>query len=284
MTIRHWGSFTTDDIAAAVDRASPIVVVQPIGAVEQHGPHLPLITDALAAEWIARSAVDELDPEINAWVLPTLHYGRSTEHLGRAGTIALSASTLTAVCLDLGRSLAACGVRKLVFVNGHGGQPSLLDVVARDIRAGSGLEVFVLNPGRFGLPDGVENPDPFGIHGGYVETSLMMAIAGDLVHPELARSDGLGVGRYYQRFRHLSLEGAVPTAWLIDDVSASGIVGDPAGASAATGWAVAEHWCRLVAEALAEIAEFRFPALPDLEPRGRAMDSITPTTPTRVAS
>lgn len=258
MTARIWGSATTADIESALDSASLLMAVQPIGAVEQHGPHLPLSTDALIAEWIARAALDVLDPSVNAWLLPTLQYGRSTEHLGRAGTIALSASTLAALCQDLGRSLATYGVSKLVFVNGHGGQPSLLDVVARDIRAESGLQVFVLNPGRFHLPDGVPNPDPFGIHGGYVETSLVMAAAPDLVHVERATSGGLAVGRYYDQYQHLSLEGTVATAWLIDDVSANGVVGDPSGASAAVGRSVGEHWTRSVAEALAEIADFDF--------------------------
>jgi creatinine amidohydrolase/Fe(II)-dependent formamide hydrolase-like protein len=255
---RHlWAELTTEDVAdLAKDRT---VVVQPIGAVEQHGPHLPLITDALTAETIAREAVRRLGADSGTWVLPTLHYGKSTEHLGRAGTIALSTNTLQSVCLDLGESLAASGVRKLVFVNGHGGQPSLLDVVARDIRHRSGLEVFSIMPSRFGLPDGVEDPDPFGIHGGFLETSLVMAIAPHLVHPGKAVADGLAVGELYRARRHLTLEGVVPTAWLIDDVSASGVVGDPAGADAGTGKLLLDHWSGLLAEALAEVREFAFP-------------------------
>jgi len=257
-----WAELTTADVDA-LDRDTA-VAVQPIGAVEQHGPHLPLITDALVAESVARAAVETLGPvhniaAHNMWVLPTLHYGRSTEHLGRAGTIALSAATLMAVCLDLGASLAASGIRKLVFVNGHGGQPSLLDVVARDIRHASGLEVFPVMPSRFGLPDGVVDPDPFGIHGGFVETSVMSAVAPHLVRPELAVADGLALGELYRTRRHLTLEGPVPTAWLIDDVSASGVVGDPAGASAEVGKLVVEHWSGLLGQALVEVAEFAFP-------------------------
>ena len=98
-----------------------------------------------------------------------------------AGTVALSAATLMGVCLDLGDSLAASGFRKLVFVNGHGGQPSLLDVVARDIRVRTGLEVFPMMPSRLGLPEGVEPVDPeYGIHGGQIETSIVWALAPEL--------------------------------------------------------------------------------------------------------
>ncbi|MFD7817692.1 creatininase family protein [Streptomyces sp. NPDC059785] len=256
---RLWAELTTEDVAGlAKDRT---VVVQPIGAVEQHGPHLPLITDALTAETIARTAVERLGPESGTWVLPTLHYGKSTEHLGRAGTIAMSTTTLQSVCLDLGESLAAGGVRKLVFVNGHGGQPSLLDVVARDIRHHFGLEVFNIMPSRFALPDGVEDPDPFGIHGGFLETCLVMAIAPGLVRLDKAVADGLAVGELYRAQRHLTLEGVVPTAWLIDDVSASGIVGDPTGADAETGKRLLDHFSGLLAEALTEVRDFAFPLL-----------------------
>lgn len=261
MTGFLWAELTTEDVAA-LDRDTA-VAIQPIGAVEQHGPHLPLITDALTAETIARGAVAALGPALgvnrNMWVLPTLHYGKSTEHLGRAGTVAMSTATLQAVCLDLGESLAASGIRKLVFVNGHGGQPSLLDVMARDIRHRFGLEVFPIMPSRFRPSAEVIDPDPFGIHGGFAETSMMMAIAPELVHPELAVADGLAVGEYYRRQRHLTLEGPVPTAWLIDDVSASGVVGDPAGASAEVGKRLLDHQIELLSQALLEIREFAFP-------------------------
>jgi creatinine amidohydrolase/Fe(II)-dependent formamide hydrolase-like protein len=253
----QWAELTTEDVASLAKHDA--VVVQPIGAVEQHGPHLPLITDALTAEFIAREAVARLGAGANTWVLPTMHYGKSTEHLGRAGTIALSANTLMAVCLDLGESLARSGIRKLVFVNGHGGQPSLLDVVARDIRHRFGLEVFSIMPARFSLPDDVDDPDPFGIHGGFVETSLMLAIAPDLVRMDKAVADGLRAGEFYRAQRHLTLEGVVPTAWLIDDVSASGVVGDPASASAETGKRLVEHWATQLAEALSEARAFAFP-------------------------
>jgi creatinine amidohydrolase len=266
LTVRLWAEATTEQIAEAM--ADPAAVaVQPIGAVEQHGPHLPLVTDTLIAEAIATAAAAAtVTPAAvrpgagGCWILPTLSYGRSTEHLGRAGTIALSAATLTAVCLDLGRSLAASGVRKLVFVNGHGGQPSLLDVVARDIRGQFGLEVYAVMPSRFGLPPGLADPDPFGIHGGFIESSVMLALRPDLVRPDLAVADGLETGKLYARLKHLSLEGAVPTAWLIDDISASGVVGDPSAATAEAGAAIVAHWTAQLAQALTEIARFAFPA------------------------
>jgi creatinine amidohydrolase len=259
MALHLWAEATSDEIAMKVEATKgPVIAVQPIGAIEQHGPHLPLITDALTAEAIALAAAERFDGNAT-WVMPTLSYGRSGEHLGRAGTIAYSAATLTAICMDLGRSLRASGVSKLVFVNGHGGQPSLLDVVARDIRAQFALEVFAVMPSRFGLPEGLTSPDPFDIHGGFTETSLVMHLRPDLVHLERGFADGLETGKIYATQRHLTLEGVVPTAWLIDDVSASGTVGDPTLASAQTGAVIAERWSTMLAEAFAEIEQFSFP-------------------------
>lgn len=245
----------------AIDKSNA-VIVQPIGAVEQHGAHLPLITDALTAELMSDRAIRKLPDDSNVWQLPTLAYGKSTEHLGRSGTIALSASTLMATCLDLGRSLAASGFRKLVFVNGHGGQPSLLDVVARDIRVETGLEVFPLMPGRFGLPDDIVQIDePYGIHGGQIETSVMWALAPKLVKMDLAVRDGSAIGELYGAFHHLTLEGDVPTAWVTDDLSMSGVLGDATAASHEDGLRIVEHQSARLAEALLEIRSFAFPVL-----------------------
>jgi creatinine amidohydrolase len=247
--------------AAAIDKSNA-VIVQPIGAVEQHGAHLPLITDALTAELMSDRAIRSLPADSNIWQLPTLHYGKSTEHLGRAGTIAMSASTLMATCMDLGKSLAASGFRKLVFVNGHGGQPSLLDVVARDIRAETGLEVFPMMPGRLGLPDGIEQVDEhYGIHGGQIETSIVLALAPELVDMSKAIDDGRAVGDVYAASKHLSLEGSVPTAWLTDDLSISGVLGNATAANVEDGRAIVEFQTIALAEALVEIREFAFPEL-----------------------
>lgn len=243
----------------AIDKSNA-VVVQPIGAVEQHGPHLPVITDALTAERISERAVAALPDDANVWLLPTIHYGKSTEHLGWPGTIAMSTDTLLSVCLDLGRSVAASGFRKLVFVNGHGGQPSLLDVVARDIRVETGLEVFPLMPGRLGVPEGVEQADAgYGIHGGQHETSIVQALAPELVRMEHAVHDGQEVGKLYASARHLTLEGRGPTAWVTDDLSATGVLGDATTASRELGERLVAHQVTALAETLLEIRDFAFP-------------------------
>jgi creatinine amidohydrolase/Fe(II)-dependent formamide hydrolase-like protein len=249
---------STVDVAALPKDAG--VVVQPIGAIEQHGPHLPVMTDAFVAERIALGAVGRLPDDAPVWVLPTLHYGKSTEHLGRAGTISLSTRTLLSVCEDVGRSVAASGFRRLVFVNGHGGNPSTLDTVARDIRVETGLMVFPVTTGRLGVPDDLDVPDAeFSIHGGHVETSLMLALDPTSVRMDRAEEGGRGVAELYADKRHLTLEGVVPSAWVTDDLSANGVIGDPVKATEEFGHRIVDAYETRLAEALLEIVGFEFP-------------------------
>lgn len=245
---------TTTDVR---DLDPETIIVQPIGAVEQHGPHLPLFTDAFIAESLAVRAAARATASV--CVLPTLSYGKSTEHLGWPGTMSLSTETLLAVCRDVGRSVAASGFSKLVFVNGHGGQPSLLDVVARDIRAETDLHVFSIMPARLGS-DGVDIPDAsFGYHGGHTETSVMLALAPELVRMDRAEAGGAAVGERFGEFEHLTLEGSVPTAWLTRDVTTNGVLGDPTTADRAIGSDLVEQWTGRLAASFDEIERFRFP-------------------------
>jgi creatinine amidohydrolase len=236
------------------------VVVQPIASVEQHGPHLPCYTDSLVAEGVTERAVAMAGDDLNAWTLPVIAYGKSNEHLGYPGTISLSARTLLSVCEDVGRSVARSGFQKLAFVNGHGGQPHLLEMVARDIREETGLQVFPLFPYRLGLPDDVVVSSPeeleYGVHGGEVETSLVMALAPESVRLDRIEPGGDRAPELFGRLQYLSLEGALPTAWLTRDLSQSGVIGDPTKASADQGERILAHLAEGLAGAFGEISAF----------------------------
>lgn len=254
------GHLSTTRIAA-IDKTRA-VVVQPIGAMEQHGAHLPVLTDAITSQRITERALAEIGPDQGFWMLPGLSYGKSSEHVGYAGTVALSMTTLAALCLDLGRSVAASGFRKLVFVNGHGGQPELLNVLARDIRIETGLEVFTLMPNDFDTPDDFVALDPvYGIHGGQHETSMMLALAPELVDMSLAVKDGDAILDAYDGMEHLSLYGSVPTAWVTADLSASGVIGDPTGATVELGERIVAAQVAALAQTLREIQRFSFPSV-----------------------
>jgi creatinine amidohydrolase/Fe(II)-dependent formamide hydrolase-like protein len=245
---------------AAIDK-SDALVLQPIASIEQHGAHLPCATDTILAEAMTDRALARTPTGANVWRLPVISYGKSTEHLGYPGTITLSTETLLAVCNDVGRSVAASGFRKLAFVNGHGGQPQLLEVVARDIRERTGLMVFPLFPPRLGIPDGVVSSPAearYGIHGGEIETSEVLAVAPHLVRNEHLVPGSTRVRELYDDKEFLSLEGSLPTAWLTRDLAPAGVLGDPTLATAEKGERVLTHIAERLAGALAEICALEF--------------------------
>ncbi|UVI29318.1 creatininase family protein [Paenibacillus spongiae] len=231
------------------DRA---VVVLPVGAVEQHGPHLPVYTDTLIGEGFITHAFEEIPDGEEIWLLPPLSYGKSTEHLGHYGTISLSATTLMAMLTDISRSLQRSGFKKLVLVNTHGGNTDLLGMMAREIRIDTGLAVFRLDPG-FGYADDSFDEEELmtGIHGGAVETSLILAAREHWVHMELATEERPNFPESdFLQFKRRAF------AWVIDDISASGISGNAKLASAESGRTMFRKGGKLLAEGLMAIMRF----------------------------
>lgn len=242
---------TTGEIAALPKEDALIVL--PIGAVEQHGPHLPVYTDTLLGEAFMAAAFANLPKDAPIWLLPSIGYGKSTEHAEYPGTITLSARTLMSVLEDVAASLARSGFKKLLLFNTHGGNADLLGMMAREIRISTGMAVFRLDPGAVGYADEFADDEEkaCGIHGGDVETSLVMAVCPDWTRPELA----LREMPRFPRTAALSLR-AKSFAWTTKDISASGIAGDATKASAARGEAMLNKAGPLLAEALLEIAAF----------------------------
>jgi creatinine amidohydrolase len=233
------------------------ILVLPVGATEQHGPHLPFSTDTVVADAVGRAAVQEAGDELDAWLLPTLSYSKSNEHAWAAGTFWLSAATLLAVLDDIGRCAAATPARRLVFLNGHGGNSSLLNVACRELRLHHGLMTFLAHPG---LPPDQGGASPaeelgMGIHGGLDETSMMLHLRPDLVDLAAAARhvpEGLAPNRYVR------FGGAVSFGWLSNDFGPSGVIGDPTGATAERGKALFEGAVEAFTGALREIARFDF--------------------------
>ena len=229
------------------------VVVLPIGAVEQHGPHLPTATDALLAEQITKLALERLPDHAKVWRLPVQSYGKSNEHLGFAGTISLRAETLMAVVMDIAVSVAASGFRRLCFVNAHGGNSALLAMMAREIRVATGLMVFNTFTNA-GAPDPIEISAleaKFGIHANDWETSLMLQLRPDLVQMDKA------VKEYPTLEGNVGLTGgAAVAAWLTRDWSISGVFGDATLATPERGAARLEVSVAALAKVLEEISRF----------------------------
>jgi len=222
-TQRYLAHLAWPDIAA-LDKSDGVVIL-PIGAIEQHGPHLPTVTDSLLVTHLLDATLAALPESVNAWALPPLNYGKSNEHTGFPGTIKLSAATLLAVLHDIAESLHEAGFRRLALINGHGGNSALLEVAARDIRAATGLHCFCLQPGLYVDPPFAISAEEkrLGFHAGELETSLMLAIAPDLVDMDKAITH---FAHFPETETELFFFGAASTAWLSRDWSPSGIFGD----------------------------------------------------------
>lgn len=234
------------------------VLVVPTGAMEHHGPHLPLITDSLIAESVATAAIARAAGSgLDVWQLPTLTYTKSDEHSWASGTMWVSASTLLSTLADIGRSVAATPARRLVFLNGHGGNTALLGVALREIRRLHGLLTFSMPAGmQIAGAGGGDEPDEhgLGIHAGYGETSLVLHLRPDLVDMSRARRT---VPTHIAGMTHLGFNGTTAQfGWLSNDFGPDGVIGDPTGASAAAGEVLFDASVRRAVDVLTEIASF----------------------------
>src|ERR1700727_1709207 len=174
---RNWMDMTWQDVAGAGADTARWIPVLPLAAVEQHGPHLPLGVDTYIGEAYLARVEKILPDDLPVTFLPVQRIGVSAEHLSYPGTLTFSASTAIAAWTELGESLARAGVRKLVLVTSHGGNVAAMELVARDLRARLGMLTFTVGWHRFGYPDGAFSTEErkHGIHGGDIETSLMLA-------------------------------------------------------------------------------------------------------------
>src|ERR1700730_15329882 len=230
----------------ALPRDSTLLIL-PTAAIEQHAYHLPLATDTLINNLLLGRALEKLSSEFPVYALPPVHYGKSNEHIGFPGTLSVSASTFMAVLRDLGASISSAGFKKLVLYNTHGGNTSLIDVMARDLRAEFGLRMFALH-GSGGIPFEGLNPQEraYGFHAGEIETSFLLAsmpklvdrsayttnYIADIAKPELLRPENA----------------PAIFSWLTTEIAPSGVLGDPRPATP-------EKGARWIEEASAQIAK-----------------------------
>ena len=252
MSLRNWHDLTWPEIAALPPRT---VAILPTAAIEQHGPHLPLATDAEINAGILARTAPLLAGGPDVLVLPMQAVGLSVEHIAYPGTLTGSAETLLALWTEIGRSVARAGVRRLLLLNSHGGQPQILDLVCRRLRGTESMLAVACGWGRLGLPDGLFSAAErkHGIHGGQIETSLMLALRPDLVRADQIRDFP---SRWLQqpKMARLEPEGAVGFGWLTQDLNADGALGNASLASAAIGEAILAHTAPRLAELITEMA------------------------------
>jgi creatinine amidohydrolase len=252
---RYLANLRAPELSGALSKDS--VIVLPLGAIEQHGPHLPLSTDFVVADAAARAVVEAVGTEVDAWLLPTLPFTKSNEHAWSPGTMWLSATTLMAVLDDIGRSIATTPARRVLFINGHGGNSALVQVMNRELRLKYGLQTFLAHPHMPADQGGSSAASELGmgIHGGMDETSVMLHLQPELVDMSLAVRR---VPEALSHNEHVRFGGKVSFGWLSNDFFPDGHIGDPTGASAAIGAQMFTSAVEGLCEALREISRFDF--------------------------
>jgi creatinine amidohydrolase len=239
------------------------IALLPVAAIEQHGPHLPLGVDVCLVEGVLARAIELMPSELPVVILPTQTVGKSDEHLAFPGTLTCDAATLVAQWTQIGEAVARAGVRKLVLFNSHGGNPSVMEIVARDLRVRLGMVVASASWYSFGIPEGLfpAHEVRHGIHAGAIETSMMLHLRPDLVRREKARRfDSLGE-RLAAQNRWLGPGAAAKIAWQTQDLNPDGACGDATAADAERGAKLVEHAARCLTELLAEVDRFPVSAL-----------------------
>ncbi len=253
---RHWVEMTSADF----DHVDPErwVAVLPVGAVEQHGPHLPLMVDAAINRGIVGRALERTPSGLPVTVLPMTWVGRSEEHLAFPGSLTHSAETLRRLWYEIGASVARAGVRKLLILNSHGGQVQVMQIVARQLRIEHGMFVAAVSWPQLGLPDGLidESERRHGIHAGEVETSVMLALHPEHVRRNEARDFVPLTRRADNDFPLLMGLGAAGFGWMAQDLDASGAAGNAAAAEAATGEAILDHVAGRLVALLEELVRY----------------------------
>lgn len=253
---RFWHEMTTTDFARG-DTADWIAVL-PVAAIEQHGPHLPVATDTAIAQGQIARVLELLPDHLPVTFLPVQAVGKSNEHISSPGTLTASWDTLTQFWLDIGDSVHRAGVRKLVIVNSHGGNVPLVDIVARELRVRHDMLVVGTAWSRFGQPEGVFPAGEFayGIHGGDVETSIMLHLHADLVRMDEAEDFRSNQLDFLEEFTHLRGHGPSQFGWKAQDLGAKGALGNAAAATAEKGFASLDHAARCFIELLDDVHRF----------------------------
>jgi creatinine amidohydrolase len=210
---RFWQDMTTTEFGDA--SAQRWIAVLPVGAIEQHGPHLPLCVDACINQGILERTLELLPERLPVTLPPPMPVGKSNEHIAFAGTLTLSAETLIRLWTELGEAVARAGVRKLVLFNSHRGQPPVMDIVARDLRVRLGLLVVAYSWYAAGVPPGLlpDHEVRYGIHAGAIETSIMLHLRPDLVLIERTAEFTPLMAEMAAQYRLLSPTGPGRLAW-----------------------------------------------------------------------
>lgn len=255
---RYWQDMTTTEFASL--DAERVIAVLPVASIEQHGPHLPVCADACTNQAVIERTLELLPDELPVTVLPMLPFGKSNEHSSFPGTLTLESETVQRLWTEIAASVHRVGVRKLVLFNSHGGNRRIIEVVARDIRVRLDMLVVVASP-NFPKDLFPEDEMRYGIHGGSVETSLMLHLRPNLVDMSKAENFRSLMADLAGDFQHLT--GTAKFAWQAQDLNPAGVVGNARDADAARGAQLIDHAATQLVAVLEEVDRYPLSNLRD---------------------
>lgn len=251
-----WHEMTSPQVAEL--SATDPVAILPVAAIEQHGPHLPLSTDLEIGHGLVGASATRLH-DVPHVVLPMQALGTSPEHLSFPGTLTLTPDSLGDTLVEAAGSLRHSGIRRLVLSNSHGGNKAVLDSVALQIRLEYDMLVVKANYFRFPRPVGINLPETewtHGLHGGAVETAMMLHLRPELVRTsEIRRFESFGEDLERQ-LTWVRPEGVAPFAWLARDLNPRGVTGDATLATAELGRRLLDHYANILAEVVRDTHSF----------------------------
>ena len=250
---RFWENFSSYEFSN--NDLEKFVAVLPVAAIEQHGPHLPVSVDTTIIDGIINLISKKLPENSKVIFLPTQKIGKSNEHLRYPGTLSLSSETLISTLIEIGTCVAKTGIKKIVLFNSHGGNISVLDLVARELRVRNDMLVFNLNWFGLGMPNGIYSEDElkYGIHAGDLETSIMLALDPNNVNMKRAKKFISKNMQIEKDYKHIGLTSSVKFGWQSQDLNASGACGDAKAASGRKGKVTLEFVCKKLLEVFKEI-------------------------------
>ena len=255
MDHRYWANYSEKEFSKL--NFNNMIAVLPIAAIEQHGPHLPLSVDKVILDGLIEATVNKLPKKIEAIFLPTLPIGKSNEHAQWKGTLTFSAQTVISMCMEIGASISRTGIKKIVLLNSHGGQTSILDIVSRDLRIEYDILTVAANWFAMDLPQGIfsDTENRFGIHAGDLETSMMLALNPKLVKMSEAKNFENSLQKLSNSQSILGLSNAGKIGWQMQDLNLDGACGDASIATSEKGKAVIDHVSSKIVQLLDEVSK-----------------------------
>jgi creatinine amidohydrolase len=253
---KYWSDLSWRDFQSL--DMSKVIAVLPVAATEQHGPHLPVGVDHYINAGYLDRAVKLTPDDLDVLYLPIQAIGKSNEHIEFPGTLTFSHETIIRAWTEIGDSVARAGVRKLVFINSHGGNVPVIDIVARELRVRHKMLAVHAAWHRLGLPEGMfsEQERAHGIHGGEVETSLMLAFRPQTVKMDRAENFASSAIQIEQEFKQLRVTQPIGFGWMASDLTSGGVAGDASKATKEKGEACADHAAAAFIDLLRDVHAF----------------------------